>query len=75
MEARNHNQKWVINVKSLKLIPLNQFADKDDIISVSAKVNNPSAISERDTSKIVGWVDKKKYYDLMKIVFNYEKCK
>jgi len=53
---------------------INQYADKDDIIGVSAKVNNPSATNTTSTSRINGFEERKKFYDLMKIILDYENC-
>jgi predicted chitinase len=54
---------------------INAYADKDDIINVSAKVNNPSAVNTSSTEKINGYKERKLYYDLLKIIFNYNECK
>ena len=37
-------------------------------------VNNPSAKNVKSTENINGYDDRKKFSDLIKIVFNYENC-
>ena len=54
---------------------INEFADKDDIVGVSAKVNNPSAIATTSTNKINGYDERYKFYLLLKDIFDYEKCR
>jgi predicted chitinase len=54
---------------------INKYADEDNLIAVSAKVNNPSAIISESVKYINGYEDRKKFYDLIKIIFNYENCK
>ena len=54
---------------------INTYADKDDLINVSAIINNPSAKNETSTAKIIGFEERRKYFDLMKIIFDYENCK
>ena len=53
---------------------INEYADKDDILGVSAKINNPSAINKRTSESINGYEERKKYYELLKIIFDYENC-
>lgn len=53
---------------------INQYADKDDIVGVSAKVNKPTAINTTDTNQIVGYDNRYKFYLLLKEILNYEKC-
>lgn len=54
---------------------INDYADKDNIIGVSALVNNPSAKDKKTSDGINGYDERKKYYDLLKIIFDYENCK
>ncbi|MFC6096703.1 hypothetical protein ACFPVY_08585 [Flavobacterium qiangtangense] len=54
---------------------INEYADKDNIIGVSAKVNNPSAKDQKTSDGINGFSDREKYYNLLKIIFDYENCK
>lgn len=54
---------------------INTFADKDYLINVSAIINNPSAKNVTSTTNIRGYSERRKYYDLMKIIFDYENCK
>jgi predicted chitinase len=51
-----------------------EYADEDDIIGVSAKVNNPSSSSNSSAEGIGSFKERKEYYELLKIVFNYEEC-
>ena len=52
-----------------------EYADKDDIIGVSAKVNNPSAANTTSIDKINGYEDRHKFYLYLKEIFDYENCK
>ena len=54
---------------------INEYADKDSIIGVSAKVNNPNAKDQKTSDGINGFSDREKYYNLLKIIFDYENCK
>lgn len=54
---------------------INEYADKDSIIGVSAKVNNPEAKDQKTSDGINGFSDREKYYNLLKIIFDYENCK
>jgi predicted chitinase len=54
---------------------INEYADKDSIIGVSAKVNNPDAKDQKTSDGINGFSDREKYYNLLKIIFDYENCK
>jgi hypothetical protein len=56
---------------------LNKFANDDEnaIIVVSAKVNNPSASENPTGTGINGLDDRKKYFELLKQIFDYENCK
>lgn len=54
---------------------INEYADNDDIIGVSAKVNAPSAKKQKTSEGINGFDNRKKYYELLKIIFDYENCK
>lgn len=54
---------------------INTYADKDDLINVSALINNPSAKNVTSTYKVLGFEERRKYHDLMKIIFDYENCK
>lgn len=54
---------------------INDYADKDDIIGVSALVNNPSAKGKKTSDGINGYEKRRKYCDLLKIIFEYENCK
>ena len=54
---------------------INEYADKDDIIGVSAKVNNPSAVNTTSTANINGYKARNKFYILLKDIFDYENCK
>lgn len=56
---------------------INQYADKDDIERVSAAVNFPRLLQEKTFSPdgIRMIADRKKIYEFMKIIFNYENCK
>lgn len=54
---------------------INEYADKDNIIGVSAKVNNPEAKDKKTSDGINGFSDREKYYNLLKIIFDYENCK
>ena len=54
---------------------INKYADDDDIIGVSAKVNNPSAVDTTSTNKIRAYDDRYKFYIMLKNIFDYENCK
>jgi len=54
---------------------INEYADKDDIIGVSAKVNNPSAVKTASSDRINGYKARNKFYLILKDIFNYETCK
>lgn len=53
---------------------INEFADKDDIINVSAKINNPSAKNTTSSKNINGYKERNKYTNDLKEIMNYEKC-
>lgn len=56
---------------------INQYADKDDLERVSAAINYPNLLNKKEfnSDEINGLTERKKTYDLMKIIFNYENCK
>lgn len=54
---------------------INDYADKDNIIAVSAKVNNPAAAANSTPDGINSFKERKQYYELLKVIFNYDECK
>lgn len=54
---------------------INDYADKDNIIAVSAKVNNPSASSNYSPEGIHSYKERNEYYELLKEILNYGDCK
>lgn len=56
---------------------INQHANVDDVVNVSAAINYPTAIdgSENEISGINGLAERKLFTNLTKAAFNYEECK
>ncbi len=57
-------------------LEINIYADKNEILNVSAAINRPLAITDKtEIDNIKGLSDRKKYYELLKTIMDYEKCK
>ena len=56
---------------------INTYADLDDIGKVSAAVNYPAKLKLKtfNTDGINGLDERKRFYSILKDVFNYENCK
>ena len=54
---------------------INESADKDDIIGVSALVNNPKAKNQKTSDGINSYKERNQYYLLLKEIFSYGECK
>ncbi len=56
---------------------INQYADKDDLARVSAAINLQSMADDAtiNVGKINGYIERKKYYLILKNIFDYENCK
>jgi predicted chitinase len=50
---------------------INQTADGDDILKVSARVNNPSATTDKGVN---GAEERTKHYNKLKEIFEYDRC-
>lgn len=56
---------------------LSQYAMKDDVVSLSAAINYPKALSgkDNDVAAINGLEERKRFTEFAKVALNYEDCK
>ena len=55
----------------------NQYATADEVDNVSASINRPVAVNgdEDELNRINGRDFRKLYYNLLKVIFDYDECK
>jgi len=57
-------------------LKINQYADKDGVINVSAAINLPAALKNSNKINSINGLDKRKLYtSLFKLAMDYENCK
>jgi len=59
----------------LNNIKIQKYFNDDNVNNVSAAINYPKALTTKNYSSINGLDERKYYFDLIKEVLNYDKCK